>query len=476
MAKALPLFGLTLLTAALAGCQKPEATSARPDPAPVVAGVGWRGDGTGKFPHANPPLHWSKEQNVAWHTPLPAPSNASPIVANDRVFVCAEPDTLLCLDAKDGRILWEKKNGYLDILPPDEAAKARAAIEAAEATRLELQKAELTERRLRTALKATADDAESRKRLEDTEVKITQLKQRMGPALTFRLPQTQVGMNGYSTPTPATDGKRVFVLFGTGVAACYDLEGNRLWARVVEQPTDEYGHSSSPLLAGGKLLILINSLHALDAATGETTWKATAKHAWGSPVLTTIGNEAMVVCPGGEVIRWRDGKVLTTKGASLGHCSPVADGGVLYAIEALAHAVRFEAPKRPDRLKRTSVWNVVLAGDRYYASPLVHAGVIFAVGQHGEFTTIDAANGRIIQQHKLEVPAKVTFYSSPVLAGGHVFVSADDGTTFVFTAEREAKLVAKNLLEPTRSTLCCERSRLFVRTTKAVWCIDSVPR
>jgi outer membrane protein assembly factor BamB len=261
----------------------------------------------------------------------------------------------------------------------------------------------------------------------------------------------------------------VFVVFGTGVAACYDLDGVRIWARIVEKPTDEYGHSSSPLLAGGKLLILINSLHALDAATGATVWTATAKHAWGSPVLTKIGSESVVLCPGGELVRWRDGKVLTTKSASVGHCSPVVAGGVLYFIEASAHAVRFETPKRPDKLKRKGVWNVTLRGDRYYASPLVHEGVIYAVGQHGEFTTLDAQTGAILHEHKLELPGKVTFYSSPILAGGHVFITADDGTTFVFTAEREPKLVAKNPLEPTRSSFYCDGSRIFVRTLGALW-------
>jgi len=76
--------------------------------------VGWRGNGTGVYPDANPPVKWSATENVLWKTPLPGKSNASPILVGDRIFICSEPSTLLCVSAKDGAILWSSSTTYAD--------------------------------------------------------------------------------------------------------------------------------------------------------------------------------------------------------------------------------------------------------------------------------------------------------------------------------------------------------------------------
>jgi len=170
-------------------------------------------------------------------------------------------------------------------------------------------------------------------------------------------------------------------------------------------------------------------------------------------------------------VRSRDGKVLTTKCPSVAYCSPVVEGNALYYMEAAAHAVQIDTPKRPDRLKRKRLWDIRLPGDRYYASPVVAGGIVFTLGQHGEFSAIDAASGELTFAHKLELPGKVTFYPSVALADGRIFLTADDGTTFVFTAEREPKLVAKNTLEPLRSSLVFDGPRIYIRTLEALWCL-----
>ena len=57
--------------------------------------VGWRTNGSGVTPDANPPTVWSKQKNVIWTTKLPTRSNAQPVVVGDRIYVCAEPFTLI---------------------------------------------------------------------------------------------------------------------------------------------------------------------------------------------------------------------------------------------------------------------------------------------------------------------------------------------------------------------------------------------
>ena len=76
--------------------------------------VGWRGDGTGRFPGANPPLTWERvrqgngyaTRNLIWATPLPPVGISSPIVVGGRIFLTAGFTDLLCLDKATGRILW----------------------------------------------------------------------------------------------------------------------------------------------------------------------------------------------------------------------------------------------------------------------------------------------------------------------------------------------------------------------------------
>jgi hypothetical protein len=70
--------------------------------------IGWRGDGTGRYPDATPVLTWSPKKNVLWKTELPGGSPASPILVGDRVFVLSDPVVLLCVQAADGKVLWKR--------------------------------------------------------------------------------------------------------------------------------------------------------------------------------------------------------------------------------------------------------------------------------------------------------------------------------------------------------------------------------
>ncbi len=81
----------------------------------------WRGpDGTGQSREKNLPLKWSVTDNVKWKTVLPGPGMSSPIVWRDRVFLTQSLDrdghrrALMCIDRKDGKLLWQKVTEYPD--------------------------------------------------------------------------------------------------------------------------------------------------------------------------------------------------------------------------------------------------------------------------------------------------------------------------------------------------------------------------
>jgi outer membrane protein assembly factor BamB len=49
--------------------------------------------------------------------------------------------------------------------------------------------------------------------------------------------------------TPATDGERVYVYFGSYGLVCYDLDGNQKWERRLPLPKNPYGAVASPIVA-----------------------------------------------------------------------------------------------------------------------------------------------------------------------------------------------------------------------------------
>ena len=122
--------------------------------------VGWRGDGTGVFPDAHPPTEWSTEKNVVWATKTPSRSNSQPAIAGDRLFVCSEPFTLLCLRLRDGEILWQRSNAYRDVTPPDLRSEIAKELEKAEALRDRVKAVESEIKELRKRLEASKETRE----------------------------------------------------------------------------------------------------------------------------------------------------------------------------------------------------------------------------------------------------------------------------------------------------------------------------
>ena len=99
--------------------------------------LGFRTDGTGRYPDADPPLHWGPEKNVVWKIDL-TKSNAIPVILGQTLFTCAEPCLLLCVNKADGKILWQEESRYDEIeLSPQE--KAQFEVERRQAEELNKQ-------------------------------------------------------------------------------------------------------------------------------------------------------------------------------------------------------------------------------------------------------------------------------------------------------------------------------------------------
>ena len=81
-----------------------------------------------------------------------------------------------------------------------------------------------------------------------------------------------------ATATPACDGERLFVFFGSHGLVCYGLDGKKIWEHLLGPFQDEYGAGSSPVLIDGKVVLnqdhdIDSFLAAFDCATGKEIWK-----------------------------------------------------------------------------------------------------------------------------------------------------------------------------------------------------------
>jgi outer membrane protein assembly factor BamB len=388
---------------------------------PLLAGVssaddvGWRTDGTGRYPDAEPPVTIAPGEAV-WAAPMPAWSNASPAVLADRIFVCAEPATVIAVDKKTGALLWRQDNA--DGAPPL-GANGKPTV-------------------------------------------------RTHPH------------NGYTSATPTTDGKRVFVVFGTGVAAAYTIDGEPLWTRLVERPKHPWGNCASPLLLDGKLLVHVETLVALDPATGEDLWRQPAetwpnprKKQWGSPVATRIGETDVVISVMGNVLRASDGKILFPKLGHIEFCAPVVVDGIAYFIgKGKGRAVRL--PKTLDGQPEV-IWETKTAKERYYASPVVHDGLLYAISQRGAFSAFDAKTGKELYRIQYLLADTVkdpnAAYTSVTLAGDALFFAGMNGQVVVVATGREYKQLARNTLEKSlRSNPVFEGTRMYLRAPGKLYC------
>lgn len=109
-----------------------------------------------------------------------------------------------------------------------------------------------------------------------------------------------------ASSTPASDGRFVYVFFGSCGLLCYDFDGKLIWHKPMGPFQDEFGASSSPVLVGNK--IILNQDHdvdcfitAIDTTSGKTVWKTPRKgftRSYSTPIAIEVDGRRQVVVAG----------------------------------------------------------------------------------------------------------------------------------------------------------------------------------
>jgi outer membrane protein assembly factor BamB len=425
---------------------------------------GWRNDGSGRFESVTGgPTEWGSEKNIRWKSPLPHRSNASPILVAGRLYVCAEPDELVCVAADTGRVMWRQASSYLDLSTSQQLEPAtRALLEQARAAQLKRFKPDGLD--LGHHPNFIGDGKELPEQLRRPEVHVDA---------------------GYTTPTPVSDGQNVFALFATGLVTSFDVEGKRRWTVLPEKPVIRWGQGASPIIAGGRLIVHTEQCCALDPATGAVVWRTPARRRWATPVALRAGPQELIVLGGGEVLRASDGKVVADLFPHQDRCdcyvnyfgmsSPIATGESVYFVDATPNTdktpptvQRFDLkPASEGRIEFIRRWRVEVPSGKYFASPVLHGGRLYIVAStlrrqgeknfdavlnkrvDGTLLALNSETGELIFAH--EIGKETGTYHTVTFADGKLWITGHRGITVVVEAGQSYREVARNGLEATRS-------------------------
>jgi len=114
-----------------------------------------------------------------------------------------------------------------------------------------------------------------------------------------------------AAPSPATDGQRVYVYFGSFGLLAYDFAGKEAWRHPLETPPTKYGTASSPIVHGEHVIVqrdgnsTASELRAVDRRTGRTAWTAprpTLRESFSTPMVWVHpGGEDLITVANGRV-------------------------------------------------------------------------------------------------------------------------------------------------------------------------------
>ena len=438
---------------------------------PAFGFVGWRTDGDGRYPDAAPPIDWEAPAATVWSTPMPGVSNSSPVIYGDRLFSTAEPSTLMCLSTTDGSILWERTNNLEDLPEAVDVPDMQERHARARELRKQINQTRGTIRKAQADLKDDPDNAEIKARIEQARETLATLQAEIKPynEAWYGLPDVHP-TNGYASATPACDGTYVYWVLGTGMVVCYDLDGNRQWARVVGKPTIEWGSSASPVVSGETLIVQVKGMTGLDKRTGETLWEAAVPDAWGTAAVTQIGDTPVVISPSGSIVRVADGAVLATGVGKLEFAAPIVDQGVVYFVQHGGNAIRLPDTIDEGGLTVETLWTTQPNKERYYASAVLHDGLLYACTRYQVFSCIDAADGSIIYEQNLNL-GKGEVYPSITLAGGLIFAGNDGGSTVIIRPGRMYEEVARQQTQSYRGSPVFIGDRVYIRGLQSMLCL-----
>lgn len=418
----------------------------------------WRGpNNDGSSATANPPIEWDTQQNIQWKVDVPGEGSATPIVWEDRIYVVAAVDT--------GR------QGEAAVASPEPEPELGGGRGGRGFGRARPPAPTTIHQWLVLCYQRETGD------LLWQQVAAEEVPHEPGH-----------NTNTFASASPVTNGRHLYVSFGSRGIFCFDMDGNKIWERDLGsmQTRMGFGEGASPALHENTLVVPWDhegdsSIAALDATTGEIRWRVARdeRTTWATPLITEYQGRTQVITNatrvrsydletgeliwecGGQVdnpipspIRFEDSVICMTgyRGNSIVSVSLDAKGDVTDTAKVL--------------------WSRDDAAP-YVPSATLYKGQLYLTkANQALVTSIDARTGEvIIPQQRL--PGVSAVYASPVAAQDRIYFVGRDGTTVVIRHGSELDVIATNPLDdPIDASPVIVGEDLFLRGEQFLYCIS----
>jgi outer membrane protein assembly factor BamB len=213
----------------------------------------------------------------------------------------------------------------------------------------------------------------------------------------------------------------------------------------------------------------------LNVKDGSEVWRTKMNPNYATSMPTRIGDVDVIIHPNGQAVRVADGVIIAKNLGSTDRNSPLVQDGRVFFMSGQARGAVLPTSIESASGKWEMLWKGkgtnLRGGGSWFPSPVLHEGLLYALNGSSAFTVVDALTGEKVYEEKLEFNKRGECYPSITLAGKYLFVSCDSGETIILEPGREFKEVGRNFLETFRSSLVFEGKRMYVRTTKNLWCI-----
>ncbi len=407
--------------------------------------------GDGHSAAADLPTTWGEVLDPPrWKTPLPGSGWSSPIVVGDRIWVTSAEVTAL------------QTSGIAEKLGEHKYGKEEFRADA------------------HVTFLAVELDATSGKVLRRIDL------------LEIDNPPPIHVVNSYASPTPASDGARVYCHFGSFGTFCIDAKtGHLIWKQqlMVEDIT---GPAASPVLCGDHLILVRDGsdqqyVTALHKRTGEVAWKTPRpeievaedklRRGFSTPLVIEVEGHQQVVSPTAQWVVSYDpatGQELWRARTGDGHAvvpAPVYANGFVFVCSGyhkpVLSAIRVDG--RADVTETHIAWTYEKQVP-LISSPVVAGQELYFVSAIGIATCLDIRTGEALWQHRLSG----NFAASPILADNQIYFTSAEGITTVIRPGREYRELARNLLfGQTLSSIAVFRDALLIRNSSALYCVSN---
>jgi outer membrane protein assembly factor BamB len=295
--------------------------------------------------------------------------------------------------------------------------------------------------------------------------------------------------NSHASPTPVVEGGAVYVHFGhMGTACLKATDGATVWATRELKYSPVHGNGGSPVVAGKYLIFSIDgtdkqTVVALDKATGTVAWKTPRESKTGAnpfsfstPLLIAVNDQEQLISAGSGVVMALDpntGKEFWRVTYGSGYSvvpRPVYANGLVYVCTGYNTPTLLAIkPDGKGDVTKTHVAFAVKKNVPHNPSPLAVGDALYLISDGGILSCLDGKTGA----ERWNERVGKAYSSSPLYAGGLIYLLDESGTATVVKPGASFDPVATNKLdEKTQASCAVVGDALLLRTEKALYRIE----